>query len=221
MRMGDGLQVEVRPVTQGTWRALEALFRAERGLPRGCWCMWWRTSRDEFQRLGPRGRRLALRRLVVSGTPIGVVAFVGGTPVGWCSVAPRERYPALERSPTLRRVDDEPVWSVVCLYVAKTWRGLGVVEQLLQGAIAYVRAQGGTALEAYPHVRAPAGGPGAAYMGLLSTFLRTGFVEVARPTPQRRIVRYSWGSRAALGGPATPRGESRATSHSRLRTGGG
>ncbi len=31
-----------------------------------------------------------MRRLVTNATPIGVLAFEGDEPVGWCSIAPRE-----------------------------------------------------------------------------------------------------------------------------------
>ncbi|GBD29241.1 hypothetical protein HRbin32_00328 [bacterium HR32] len=184
------LKVQVRPVTRSTWPDLEALFARE-GYPRWCWCMWWRTSRAEFERLCTAGRKAALRRLVDSGIPVGVLAYADGEPVGWCSVAPRETYPALERSRKLRRVDETPVWSVTCLYVAKPFRGQGAVDRLLRAAVQYVRAQGGTVVEAYPHVRPPGGRASDAYMGLLSTFLRMGFVEVARPSPDRSVVRYT------------------------------
>ena len=36
--------------------------------------------------------------LVKAGTPVGVLAFDGDEPVGWCSIAPRETYARLSRS---------------------------------------------------------------------------------------------------------------------------
>jgi hypothetical protein len=39
-----------------------------------------------------------------------VLAYAEGQPVGWCAIAPRERYPVLERSRILKRVDAVPVW---------------------------------------------------------------------------------------------------------------
>src|SRR3712207_7681510 len=79
--------------------------------------MWWRLRRSEYERQKGQGNRAALKDIVDSGEIPGILAYAEGQPVGWCSVAPRERFPVLERSRVLKRIDEEPVWSVVCLFV--------------------------------------------------------------------------------------------------------
>jgi hypothetical protein len=54
------------PLTAERWEDLEELF-GERGASGGCWCMWWRLKRSEFERQKGEGNRLALKRIVDSG----------------------------------------------------------------------------------------------------------------------------------------------------------
>lgn len=73
-----------------------------------------------------------MKNIVEAGEIPGLLAYVDDQPVGWCAVAPREAYPVLENSRTRRRVDDKPVWSVVCFFVARRFRGKGVARELLR-----------------------------------------------------------------------------------------
>ncbi len=115
------------PLVPERWADLERLF-GERGACGGCWCMWWRLPRSEFTRRKGEGNRRALRRIVGAGRVSGILAYAGGEPVGWCSVAPRDDFPVLDRSHTLKHVDECPVWSVVCLFVARPYRRRGVCQ---------------------------------------------------------------------------------------------
>ena len=90
--------------------------------------------------------------------PPGVLAYRDREPVGWCAVAPRVEYERLGRSRKLKPVDSEPVWSVVCFYVARAARRSGVTTALLAGAEAFARSHGANWLEAYPVDPEP--GPG-------------------------------------------------------------
>ncbi len=183
--------LEFQPLTPERWAHHEALF-GEHGAYGGCWCMWWRSTRREFEERGGEGNRRAMKALVESGEVPGILAYLGGEPVGWCSVAPRKQYGSLERSRVLKRLDDIPVWSIACFFVARGYRGQGIAEALIQGAVEYVRNQGGRVLEAYPtqprEGRLP---PVSSYMGLPSMFERAGFVECSRPSKSRVIMRYT------------------------------
>jgi GNAT superfamily N-acetyltransferase len=152
--------------------------------------MYWRRPRKEFEACKGERNRAALRNLVRSGPAPGLLAYVGGEPVGWCAVAPREDYPVLERSRVLKCLDDRPVWSVVCLFVARGHRRRGVSVDLLRGAAEHVRRLGGRILEGYP-VDSPKGSmPDVfAWTGLASAFRAAGFREVARRSPTRPIMR--------------------------------
>ncbi len=188
---------EIHPLTPDRWDDLETLF-GPRGAYGGCWCMFWRVSRAQFGEQCAHdgaGNKAAFQKVVARGDVPGLLAYSGGKPVGWCAVAPREVYAALERSTTRKRLDDQPVWSITCFYVARGWRKRGVSAALVNAAIEQVIGQGGTMLEAYPTLNEPGMKPpsnSVAYMGLSEVFRAAGFVEVARPRNTRRVtMRYA------------------------------
>lgn len=153
--------------------------------------MYWRLRRSEWEAGCRDGRnRQALEALVASGQVPGLLGYVEGRPVGWISVAPREQYGALERSRVFRRIDREPVWAVVCFYVAKGYRRRGVALALLQGAVEWVRTRGGRVIEGYPIDPGRKVRDAHAYMGTVPLFRRAGFVEVARTANGRPVMRY-------------------------------
>jgi GNAT superfamily N-acetyltransferase len=87
-------------------------------------------------------------------------------------------------------VDGQPVWSVTCFFVAKSFRRQGITVELLRAAIEHVRKQGGKTVEGYP-VETQKDMPAPfIYTGTASAFERAGFREVARRTPTRPIFRY-------------------------------
>jgi GNAT superfamily N-acetyltransferase len=111
--------------------------------------MYYRTSGKDNGLAADRNKR-ALRGLVGSGVVPGRVGHLGGSLVGWISLSPREDYLKLRRSPIMKPVDDTRVCSVVCSYVARLYRGLGLRRQLLQAAMDFARDHGVRTLEAYP-----------------------------------------------------------------------
>jgi GNAT superfamily N-acetyltransferase len=183
-------EVSVRPVTPSRWADLEALF-GPRGAYAGCWCMWFREKSSEFERKGNAGNKRSLAGLVRRNRQPGLLAYVDGEPAGWVSVAPREEFGRIERSPVLKRVDDSPVWSVVCFYIAKGHRGTGLGKRLLDAAAHHAARKGARIVEAYPWDT----GTGRkltnaeAFIGLLPMFEAAGFREVARRSESRPIVR--------------------------------
>lgn len=181
----------ILPLTAARWADFEALFGAH-GAYGGCWCMWWRIPRGEFSRNGGEGNRLAFKALVDAGQITGVLGYRGGQAVAWCSLAPREDYAALERSRALKRLDGQPVWSLVCFYIARAWRRKGLAKAVLAGALAYARQNGAKMVEAYP-VDAPGNlPPVSSFMGSPGLFRAAGFVEAARPSPRRLMMRYTF-----------------------------
>jgi GNAT superfamily N-acetyltransferase len=191
----DVSNLEFHPLTPERWTDLEKLF-GERGACGGCWCMWWKLKRSEFMRQRGEANRKALKKIVDSGEIPGIIAYANSQPVGWCAVAPRQAYPALERSRILKRVDDKPVWSVVCFFVAKPFRGKGLSVKLLKAAIKHVRKNGGKIIEGYPVEPKKARMPDPfAYTGLVSAFRKAGFVEVLRRSESRPIMRYNIGEK--------------------------
>jgi GNAT superfamily N-acetyltransferase len=187
----NALKLKFHPLTAERWSDLETLFGA-RGACGGCWCMAWRLSRAQFEKQKGPGNKKALKKIVATGPAPGVIAYSGKQPVGWCALAPRESYPALDRSRVLRRLDDLPVWSVSCFFVAKPFRGRGVTVALLEAAVKYALRQGATVIEGYPQDLGQGRLPAPfVWTGLLPAFVEAGFVEVARRSRKRPIVRFS------------------------------
>jgi hypothetical protein len=71
--------------------------------------VWWRLSRAEFDRCTADELRAEMKGLVDAGRPPGILAYLADEPIAWVSVGPCEDFSALERSHTLKRVDDRPV----------------------------------------------------------------------------------------------------------------
>ena len=182
--------LEFHPLTLDRWKDLESLF-GERGACGGCWCMWWRLARSQFEKQKGSKNKAALKKIVRSGQVPGILAYAEGKPIAWCSVGPRETYPALERSRVLKRIDDKPVWSVVCLFVAKPFRDKGVSVGIIKAAVDYAKKNGVKIVEAYPQEPKKGRWPDAfVWTGHVSAFKKAGFVEVHRGSPARPIMRY-------------------------------
>ena len=183
MRGADS-DFEFHPLSPERWPDLVKLFE-HHGSPGYCWCMTWRATSAEYKQLDAAGRKRALHSRVKAHIPIGVLAYRASEPVGWCSIAPRETYARLEKSTTLKRIDGQPTWSVVCFFVRRDMRGQGLALQLLQAAVEYAAAQGAQIVEGYPVE------PGHSYqfMGSPAIFKAADFHEVARAENDRPIVR--------------------------------
>ncbi|HSR51894.1 MAG TPA: GNAT family N-acetyltransferase [Acidobacteriota bacterium] len=184
--------LETRRLTPERWDDFEDLF-GQRGACAGCWCMYWRLTRKQFQAQKYEGNRQAMKDLVDSGTVPGLLGYLQGRPVAWCSLAPREDYPSLARSRILKPLDDRPCWSVSCLFIERGCRRKGFSVQMLRAAVEHARAQGAKLVEGYPvEPKSDKPIPAAfAWTGIPSAFLAAGFQEVARRSPTRPIMRIS------------------------------
>jgi len=136
-----------KPLNAGTWPALEVLFGAK-GACGGCWCMTWRLSPKDYQKNKGEKNRALFRDMAESGKPLGIIAFAGEEPAGWCSVSPRESLLRLENSRLLKRPDDLPVWSITCFFVKKEFRRKGLTTAMIRAAAAYAFDHGAPAVEA-------------------------------------------------------------------------
>lgn len=193
---------EARPLTAASWPDLEFLFGLPGGsIVRGCWCMYYRrsggrpdgvTSAAEMKAANKR----AMRDLAGAGTVPGLIGYLDGEPAGWISLGPREDYAKLRRSPVMKPVDDTPVWSVVCSYVAKPHRGHGLQHRLLAAAIEYARDQGARVLEAYPVDKPERSHPDFMFFGSRSLYEQAGFAVVVRRSPTRLVMRLELGGAA-------------------------
>jgi len=178
------------PVTKDRWSDFETLF-GERGACGGCWCMFWRLARKEFESQKGKGNRKAMQAIVQSGKIPGILALSQGRPVAWCSVAPRDDFPALARSRILKPIDNLPVWSISCFFVEKKYRRKGLSFQMIKAAVDYVKKNGGSVVEAYPvEPKKDKMADAFAWTGLASAFIKAGFKECARRSETRPIMRF-------------------------------
>jgi len=189
------LNLEFRPLAADRWQDFEALF-GPRGACGGCWCMYWRLSRSEFEANKGEGNRKMMRELLDADEAPGILAYADGQPIGWCALAPRQAYPTLGRSRVLKPVDNQAVWSITCFFVAKVFRRKGVTTQLLKAAVDHAARRGAYIVEGYPiEPTQDFVPPVFAYTGLASSFHQAGFVEVARRSETRPIMRYYIGAK--------------------------
>lgn len=182
--------LKFHPVTPERWDDLVNLF-GPRGACAGCWCMWWRIPRSQWTKQQYAGNKRAMKKIVYSGEIPGILAYDNGKPVGWCSVAPREAFPVLERSEVLKKVDEKPAWSVVCFLINRSYRKSGVPLKLLKAAIEYAKKHKAKIIEGYPVEPKKGKRLGIiAFTGISTTFRKAGFKEVLRRSETRPIMRY-------------------------------
>lgn len=159
-------------VDRERWPDMERLFES-RGAPKFCWCMVWRATPQEARQRDSTSRKAAMAGRAAAGTPVGLLGYLDQEPVAWCSVAPRASYRRLVEDGG----PDAGVWSIACFFVVRRLRGLGVTRRLIAAAIDYARAQGATAVEAYP---VDPDSPSYHFMGFVATFAAAGFRETGR-----------------------------------------
>jgi GNAT superfamily N-acetyltransferase len=176
---------EAHPVTEARWSDLVELF--DRPVVRTCFCMFYRKTGTDTG-VGAENRRV-MKALVDGGHVPGLIGYEDGVPVAWVSLGPREGYPKLRRSPVMKPVDEQPVWSIVCFFVDRSARGKGLAQRMLRAAVDHARAHGARLVEAYPVDAQEQKDPGEMFFGAKSMYDRAGFREVARRRPARPVVR--------------------------------
>ena len=174
----------IRPVGPHNFADLATLFEA-RGGPASCWCSLWR-AKPKAATTGPPEARKGVRKavmqaMVARGVPVGLLAYRGAAPVGWCAVGPRESLLSIggaEAAPGT-------IWTITCFFVPRALRGQGIAAALLQAAITHARAQGALVIEASP---VDPTSPSYRFMGFVPQFLAAGFTEVCTAGIRRHVM---------------------------------
>jgi len=188
MEKTSRLKLRFQPLIAERWKDFEKLF-GDNGACGGCWCMWWRLKRSQYEKQKGGGNKKAIKKIINFGTIPGIIAYDGSKPIGWCAVEPRENYSLLENSRVLKRIDDEKVWSVVCFFIDKKYRKMGVTEKLLESALKHAKKNKAKIVEGYP-IDSENTPSVFAWTGFASAFKKVGFKEVHRGSPTRPIMRY-------------------------------
>lgn len=179
-----------KPLTLETWKDFEQLF-GDNGACAGCWCMYWLMRRKEYDEKRKDGRtKTEMKKLVKNGTVPGIIAYDNNEPVGWIAFQPREKYPVLNNSKILARVDDKPVWSIVCFFVHKNYRRKNVSVELIKEAVKFAKKKKAKIVEAYPvEPKTKKSAPVFIRTGTASAFKKEGFKEVVRRSETRPVMR--------------------------------
>lgn len=179
-----------KPLTLETWKDFEQLF-GDNGACAGCWCMYWLMRRKEYDEKRKDGRtKTEMKKLVKNGTIPGIIAYDNNEPVGWIAFQPREKYPVLNNSKILARVDDKPVWSIVCFFVHKNYRRKNVSVELIKEAVKFAKKKKAKIVEASPvEPKTKKAEPVFIWTGTASAFKKEGFKEVVRRSETRPVMR--------------------------------
>jgi len=184
-------ELNYKPVTPDRWNDFEKLF-GQRGACGGCWCMTWRLLKAQFDFQKGDQNKKAMKDIIKNGRVPGVMAYHKTEPIGWCSIEPREYFPRLAMARTLRPIDDKPVWSISCLFIAKDYRKQNIAVDLVKAAVKYAKTQKANIVEAYPYdltaKDAPLPDP-FVWTGVIQIYSKAGFKEAARFSKTRPIMR--------------------------------
>lgn len=179
------------PLTKSNWHLFVELF-GDKGACGNCWCMSFRLTKKDFDEgKCKNGNKKAMKGMVWSKRPTGIMAIYKGIAIAWCAFAPREDFVKLENSRVHKRIDNKQVWSIPCTFIRKEFRRQGVSVQLLKGVVKYARENGIKVLEAYPAIPTKESLPDAfAWIGLYKSFERAGFKIVDNTSANRPMVRF-------------------------------
>jgi GNAT superfamily N-acetyltransferase len=196
--------VAVIPANEASWDDLEAVLGGRGYRTTGCWCQRFKIrGRDWDAEAVPAAERAQrLREQTQCGNPranrtSGLVAYLGGEPVGWCAVEPRTAYVRLGTTPWKDRAEDktdDSIWAVTCFAIRAGFRRQGISYALARGAVDFARQRGAAALEGYSMIPQPGKDVpfGELHVGSRSIFAAAGFAEVTRPTLRRAVMRIDF-----------------------------
>jgi GNAT superfamily N-acetyltransferase len=183
--------IKVVPLTSSHWKDFVALF-GPNGACAGCWCMYERLAGFEFKRKKGERNKRAIKAIVESGRVPGLLAYLDDEPVGWCSVAPREEFSRLQKAHGIPDSAGRSIWSVVCFFIRRRYRGRGIAGKLLQAAIKYAKSNGADIVEAYPvNTEVRVASNSESWPGVVSMFEKADFRKVGQRSGTRSIFQYA------------------------------
>jgi GNAT superfamily N-acetyltransferase len=188
--MTDSSEMTSAALTEQTWADFEQVMGPNGGA-RGCWCMHWRLPYQQWEQSRGNGNCRQMHQRTLTAPPPGLVCYLGEDPVGWIGVGHRDEYPRMRRSPITRPIDDTAAWVISCIYLRRDHRHQRLQATMISAACEFAAEHGQHAVDAYPVDPAHGKRAGAdnAMTGIASAYLAAGFTEIARPKPDRPIMR--------------------------------
>ena len=189
------MTLTTRMLTPETWDDFAALVEANNGVWGGCWCIGFHP---EGVGHGREGNRELKRQHVTRGTVHQVLVYDGDRCVGWCQFGPAEELPRIKHQKAYRAgLTALPDWRITCFFVDKSYRGKGVANAALEGALKEIARLGGGTVESHPEdMEGRSTSASFLYNGTLAMFERQGFTRtrqlgknhwlVAKLLPSRR-----------------------------------
>jgi GNAT superfamily N-acetyltransferase len=194
--------ISVVPANEASWEDLRTVF-GTRGPAARCQCQRYKLRpREAFAKFPVEERAHRLRQQTDCGhresaMTSGLVAYLGGEPVGWCAVEPRSGYAGLVRNnrvPWVGRAEDTTdasVWAVTCFVTRVGFRKRGVSRALARAAVDFARERGARAIEGYP-ITTKNVLLEELHVGTEGVFADAGFTEASRPTLRRVVMRVDF-----------------------------
>jgi GNAT superfamily N-acetyltransferase len=138
-----------------------------KGAPHNCWCTAWIAVDKKNKKAEKSEKKTTIKRRIEKGIPVGLLAYSKGEAIGWCAVAPRETYRPLGGDET-----KDTVWSVVCFFIKRDYRGQGLTALFLDEATNFAKNYGAKYIEGYPVAK---DSPSYRFMGFKPTFEQAAF----------------------------------------------
>jgi hypothetical protein len=188
--MADSSEMTSAALTERTWADFEQVMGTNGGAS-GCWCMHWRLPYKQWEQGRGDGNRRQMHQRTLAAPPPGLVCYLDEDPVGWIGVGHRDEYPRMGRSPITRPIDDTEAWVISCIYLGRDHRHQRLQTPMISAACGFAAEQGQRAVDAYPVDPADGKRAGAdnAMTGIASAYVAAGFTEIARPRPDRPVMR--------------------------------
>ena len=183
-----------KEVDNKRWDDIEQLFGPQ-GAYWGCWCTYFLLSHNKFNSSKPAERKEIFKmKIQTSEYPLGIIAYKDNIPAGWLAINPKSTYEKLMKSRVIKPIDDKPVWSIVCFFIQKEFRGQGISRKLLEYAEEYAQNCGASIIESYP-INCKKGekiSEDSAFVGLSTLFEDQGFqkagITKAKSGGKARII---------------------------------
>lgn len=187
-------KLAIHPLTPDRWDDFVELFETD-SICRGCWCVYHRLSAADLKVTPREERKAAMRKIVTSGPPPGLLAYRDGQAVGWLALTSRPETPGwnVGRKASAAFVpedaEDRRTWAASCFFIRRNARGQGLATTLLDAGVAWAKKQGAKRIDACPMVHEEQRSTVGLFVGPKRVFDRAGFRTLIERKPGRPLMR--------------------------------